>query len=242
MQVLITFIGNKDPYANEKKELGPILSILKKRRFEKLYLLFNNDNYWDEMIETQDYCNQNYPNMKVEFREARSLDPTNYNLVYPAMYQVVENLKKDNQKNELTISVTSGTPTMHACWLFLVFGGVIDAKLIQISKQSGITEITFRLDDYPSIIKTDSIKAELSRLSRENKILKQNLNLKSSVENGFYIPQSGIDLENDIVIGYYRGALKITNNNAAEAAKLLKMKPHTFRKRLRKLRSIGVKI
>lgn len=239
MKNLISFIGNRDAEALKKKEKGPILSILEKRKFDILYLLFNHDSYWDAMLEMQAFCNQHYPQMKVEFREAKSLDPINHNLVYPAMYQVVQRIQKEHSQAHYTISVTSGTPTMHACWLFLVYGGVIKADLIQISRQSGISEITFRLDDFPNIEKTDEIKAELTRVSRENELLKQNLNIDDSLKYGFYIPENGLDLDNEVIPAYYKGALKKCNGNANQAAKLLKLKPHTFRKRLRKLEEKG---
>ncbi len=111
MKILISFIGNHDPYANEQDELGPILSILKIRKYEKLYLLFNNDKYWNALIETQKYCNRNYPQLKVEYREAKSLNPIDHNLVYPAIYQVTRKIVKDNPQADFTISITSGTPT-----------------------------------------------------------------------------------------------------------------------------------
>lgn len=137
------------------------------------------------MLEMQAFCNRNYPQMKVEFREAKTLDPIHYNLVYPVMYQVVERIKKEQPNASFTIFVTSGTPTMHACSILLVFGGVVKAELIQVSKQSSISEITFRLDDFPNIEKTDEIKTELTRISRENEALKQNINISSELEHGF---------------------------------------------------------
>ncbi len=172
MKILITFIGNHDPFADRKKNPGPILSILTKRKFDKLYLLFNSDKYWDAFFAIKTYCNEHYPLLEVEPRIAESLNPTNYNLVYPAMYQVVQKIKKDNPNAKFTISVTSGTPTMHACWLFLVQGKVIDAKLIQTSREAGIQEITFKIDDFPKIEQTDEIKAKLTQLNRENELIR----------------------------------------------------------------------
>ena len=149
------------------------------------------------------------------------------------MYQVVQKIRKDNPKAEFTISVTSGTPTMHSCWLFLVQGKVIDAKLIQTSREAGIQEITFKLDDFPKIKQTDAIKAKLTQLNRENELLKKSLNLQDAIKNGFYIPDEGIDIDKEIIPAYYKGALNKANRNAAKAAKLLGLEPHTFRKRLK---------
>jgi hypothetical protein len=235
LKILISFLGNHDPFADGKEKPGPILSILKKRRFDKLYLLFNNDRYWDALSKTQKYCNQHYPNMNVEYRQAKSLSPIDYNLVYPAMYQVVQKIKKDNPDAKFTISVTSGTPTMHACWLFLVQGKVIDANLIQTSREAGIQDISFKLDDFPMIEQTDEIKAKLTQLGRENEQLRNSIGIDASITNGFYIPELGIDIDKEIVPAYYKGALKKANGNATKAAELLGLKPHTFRKRLKSL-------
>jgi hypothetical protein len=237
LKILLSFIGNHDPFADGKEKPGPILSILTKRKYHKLYLLFNNDRYWDALSKTQKYCNQHYPNMNVEYRQAKSLSPIDYNLVYPAMYQVVQKIKKDNPKAKFTISVTSGTPTMHACWLFLVQGKVIDAKIIQTSREAGIQDITFKLDDFPMIEQTDEIKAKLTQLSRENEQLKNSIGIDSSITNGFFIPEKGIDIDNEIIPAYYKGALSKTNGNATKSAKLLGLEPHTFRKRMRTLKN-----
>jgi len=235
MKILLTFVGNHDPFYGKDKKPGPILSILKTRKYDKIYLLFNNNKYWDALIETQEYCNKHFLQIKVEYRQAESLNPIDYNLVYPAMYQVTRKIVKDNPQADFTISLTSGTPTMHACWMFLVYGKVIDAKLIQVSRENGISKVNFKLDDFPAIQQTDEIKVELTKLSRENEQLKKSINLESVLKNGFYIPDEGIDLDKKIIPAYYKGALKKAGGNAAKAAKLLGLKPHTFRKRLKAL-------
>ncbi len=235
MKALLTFIGNHDPFADGKAQLGPILSILEKRKFDKLYLLFNNDRYWDAVFKTQEICNQKYPQMKVEMRLTEAVNPINYNLVYPAMYNVVQRIVKENKGMKYTISITSGTPTMHSCWILLVQGGVINAEILQVSRENGIEKVTFDLDDFPNIAETPETKVELTRLARENAELKKFLNPEYSIHNGFYIPPEGLKLDNEIVPAYYIGALKATKGNATKAAKLLGLEPHTLRKRLRGL-------
>jgi hypothetical protein len=238
LKILLSFVGNNDPYGYKSEELGPILSILKKRNFDKLFLFFNSEKYWDSLIETQAYCNQHYPAMKVDYRLVEALNPTDHNIVYPAMYKVVRKIVEDNPQARFTISITSGTPTMHACWILLQQGGVIKADLIQVSLELGITQVKFNLDDFPKIEATEDIKVEMTRLARENELMKQSLDLDNSLKNGFFIPEEGIDIDNEILPAYYKGALKRTNNNASKAARLLKLHPHTFRKRLRVLEKI----
>jgi len=67
---------------------------------------------------------------------------------------------------------------MHTCWFLLKQSGFINARLIQISREVGISEITFALDDFPKLKKEKDIKVELTKKDRENKYLKQRLGLE----------------------------------------------------------------
>lgn len=172
-EILLTFIGNNDCYPNDKP--GAILTLLKKHSFNKMYLLYNNDQYLKPASEILKYCEKHYPDLKVHYQSAPSENPTDYSTVYPAMYGAVKEILKENKKAKYTISLSSGTPTMHACWIFLKYGEVIDAKLIQVSRESGVQEVNLDLDDFPEIKKVETVKAELTRLARENVQLKNQL-------------------------------------------------------------------
>ncbi len=174
--ILISFIGNNDCDAPEKP--GAILSILEKLPFDRLYILYNHEKYLRPASAILEYCRQNYPRMDVCYQPALAENPTDYNTIYPALYAAVKTIQKENPSADFTISITSGTPTMHACWIFLRQGGVIDSKLIQIHRETGISEINFDLDDFPKIQNVNTVKAELTKLSRENKNLKQRLKLQ----------------------------------------------------------------
>ncbi len=178
-KILLSFIGNNDCFLSDNKK-GAILSILESMSYDDLYILYNSDKYLPYASEILVYCKKNHPALKVHYEPALSIDPTDYNTVYPAMVLAVKSILKNEGTNEVeyTISVTSGTPTMHACWLFIVQGGVIKAKLIQSSREIGIKEIAFSLDDFPKIADDKSIKTEMTRLSRENVILKNKLLLE----------------------------------------------------------------
>ena len=175
MKILLTFIGNNDCFPFEK--LGAILSILHHREFNKVYLLYNNEKYLKPASDILQYCEKHFPKLKVCYQAAIAQNPINYNTVYPAMYKAVKEILSENKNAEYTISLTSGTPTMHACWIFLQQGGMIDAKLIQVSREAKITEVHFELDDFPKIQNVNEIKVEMTKLARENINLKQQLQL-----------------------------------------------------------------
>ncbi len=170
-KILLTFIGNNDCKIEEKP--GAILSILSEMDFDILYIFYNDEKYLKPASKILDYCRKHYPDLKIFYQETFIENPTDYNTVYPAMYQSVQHVLKKNGLTNYTISLTSGTPTMHACWIFLQKGGIINAKLIQVQRETGISEINLELDDFPKIQHVEQIKAQLTKLSRENKILKE---------------------------------------------------------------------
>ena len=173
-RVLLSFIGNNDCYLSEGKE-GAIVSILRNRKFDALYILFNKESYLENAYEIRDWCKRWLPSLEVNFEPAVSIDPIDYNLVYPAMYNAVSSIKakEDPKTTRFTVSVTSGTPTMHTCWVLLKQGGIIDAELIQSSRELGISAISFCLNDFPELETVHYQKVEMSRLARENVSLKR---------------------------------------------------------------------
>jgi DNA-binding NtrC family response regulator len=175
-KVLLSFIGNNDCYLSEGKE-GSIISILQARPFDAIYLLFNKESYLEHGYEIRNYCKKYFPCLEVYFEPAVSIDPIDYNLVYPAMYNAVANIKtkERGRKPEFTISVTSGTPTMHSCWVLLKQGGIISAELIQSSREAGLSAISFSMEKPPKLDKHDYSDVAYSILRRENVILKQKL-------------------------------------------------------------------
>ncbi|MCB5230931.1 MAG: RNA repair transcriptional activator RtcR family protein [Candidatus Cloacimonas sp.] len=175
-KVLISFIGNNDCHLSDGQE-GAIVSILKERTYDDLFLLYNDIYYLPYASEILVYARKHYPKLKVHYQEATSVNPIDYNLVYPAMVSAVNEIQKEigNKDVEYTISLTSGTPTMHSCWILIVMSGLIKAKMIQISKQSGLQEVDFSLDDFPQITNDKQTKIELTKRDRENKALRQQL-------------------------------------------------------------------
>jgi transcriptional regulator with GAF, ATPase, and Fis domain len=170
VKALLTFVGNNDQYPFERP--GAILTALSANAYDLVYLFINNESYLPAASEINRYCNQTYPDLKVSYIDCPAGDPTDYNLVYPAMYSAVKKISEELIETEFTISITSGTPTMHSCWIFLVQGGVIDAQIIQVARSGAINPVSFSLDDFPQISNIQEAKAELTRLHRENQGLK----------------------------------------------------------------------
>jgi len=173
-KVLISFIGNNDCLLSQGKE-GSIISILKQREFDTLYILYNDTRYLQHASEILLYCKKLFPKLTVRYQEAESINPIDYNIVYPSMVNAVKTIQAEEGTKDInyTISVTSGTPTMHSCWLLIVMGGIINAKLIQSSREEGIQDLNFTLDDFPQIEIVKQTKIELTKADRENKLLRK---------------------------------------------------------------------
>lgn len=175
--ILISYIGYNDWDLTTHKT-GAVVSVVKQSKsvlgfeFDKLILLYDGEKYYQAGLEIGEYLKKLYPNLQIEFLATLSADPISHNLVYPAMYASAMKIKNENPDSNFFISVTSGTPTMHACWIFLVKGGVIDAELLQTSNQSGLQKINLEIDDFPQITKVSELKAQLTYLKRENDFLK----------------------------------------------------------------------
>ena len=169
-KALLTFVGNNDQYPFERP--GAILTALSANSYDHVFLFLNNETYLPAASEINRFCKETYPELSVTYVDCPAVDPTDYNLVYPAMYSAVKQIIAEYEGVEFTISITSGTPTMHSCWIFLVEGGVIDAQIIQVARSGAINPVSFTLDDFPQISNVEEAKAELTRLQRENRGLR----------------------------------------------------------------------
>lgn len=174
-RILLTFIGNNDCRLADHSEPGPILAIFDRLPFDAAYLLYNHDGYLKPAAALRQFCRRHHPKIRIHFQSAPAENPTDYNTVYPAMFRAVREVLEKEPEADFTISLTSGTPVMHACWVFLREGGVIPAKLIQVSEEDGILEVSFHLDDFPEIQQPAAVKAEITRLARENRALRSRM-------------------------------------------------------------------
>jgi len=173
-KILITFIGNADCQLDNGRE-GPILGILKQLDFDQLYILYDKEKYLPHASNILLYCRKYYPRLQVSYKDALVQNPSDYSLVYPAMLDTVNQIlvEEGKQDVEYAVSVTSGTPVMHACWLLIVQSGQLKARLIQSSREEGIREIDLSLDDFPQITSQNQLKLRLTRYERDNKALRR---------------------------------------------------------------------
>jgi transcriptional regulator with PAS, ATPase and Fis domain len=188
--IYFTFIGNHDAisspgsygavtniFLNYKEEITKVFFFVTPGTYIANYLTIANDNA--KLIK------QAKEFVEIEFIQLKLPNPVDYDIVYPVMLNEASTvIEKYNLQDEpKIINITSGTPTMTACWILLSQSGIVkNAKLIQSFEKrfsrDGITtfEVSFNIDDFPQIKAPDQLKRKLTILSRENKKLSQRLN------------------------------------------------------------------
>ena len=90
--ILLTVIGNNDCYLFEGKP-GAIVNIVDEIDLDKLYILYNHKRYIPHASKILLYYRKKKPNLEVKYQAAECVNPTDYNLVYPAMFQAIKRFK-----------------------------------------------------------------------------------------------------------------------------------------------------
>jgi DNA-binding NtrC family response regulator len=161
MKILLTFTGFHDPYfkglLDQEEQPGPIISLLKNRLFNKIYL-FDTPNTKDITSNTKEEIQKLIPDIEVDIKSTPLSDPTNYEDILFGLKAHLEEIQNKEVKAEFFIAVASGTPQMHASWLLLSASGVIPANIIHIRPPKFVTkdhpiisEIDLNFIDFPDV-------------------------------------------------------------------------------------------
>jgi DNA-binding NtrC family response regulator len=171
MKVLLTFTGFHDPYAvslvGDEEQAGPILSLVREGSFDRL-IIFSTPNTDKNTSATQEVLRFSAPHMAVERRDLPLDDPTDYTAIMRELRRHVAQICDVETKADYFISVTSGTPQMHACWLLLAAGGEIPARILNVRPQRFISK------DRPLISELNLASPELPSV-RTRTLLSDNL-------------------------------------------------------------------
>ncbi|QTN31170.1 sigma 54-interacting transcriptional regulator [Akkermansiaceae bacterium] len=161
MKVLLTFTGFHDPFAASaatgEMRAGPILTVLAERSFDRVYL-FSTPKTSEIGEKTATAITERHPGVMVEILGIPLKDPTNHLGILRQLRGHFKKLNASHPEAEYSISVSSGTPHMHACWLLLAASGEIPATILQSTPpefvQAGrslVREIDIHQKDFPTI-------------------------------------------------------------------------------------------
>ena len=135
-KALLSFVGNQDPFG--KFGDGPILSLLRNSLdYDKVILFYNqqvNDGAEKTLAAIQDI------NAEIEVIPCKLnnlKDPTNHEMILEALRPELNRLCPFSEDWHYEISISSGTPAMHACWFMLASSGEIFATLLH-KREAGV--------------------------------------------------------------------------------------------------------
>lgn len=136
---------------------GPVLTVLAERSFDRVYL-FTTPKAVELSEKTALAISDRHPEVKVGILDVPLKDPTNYLGILRQLRSHFKKLNATHPDAEYSISVSSGTPHMHACWLLLAASGEIPATILQSTPpefvpegRSLVREIDVHQKDFPTI-------------------------------------------------------------------------------------------
>ncbi len=163
-RVLLTFTGLHDPFVPTATEgvveAGPVLTVVAERPFEAIYL-FSTPKTSEISVETKKAIQEKHKGTKVEILDVPLKDPTNYLGILRQLRKHFRAIQRRHPDAAFSISVSSGTPHMHASWVLLTASGEIPATLLQSTARqfvpvgkSQVREIDILAEDFPRITRT----------------------------------------------------------------------------------------
>ena len=163
-RVLLSFTGFHDPFAPSviegQMDAGPVLSVLAERAFD-LVFLFSTPRTIEITEQTQKEINKRHKTTAVEIINLPLKDPTNYLGILRQLRMNFRKIHATHPDAAFSVSVSSGTPHMHASWILLAASGEIPALILQSTPpafvpegKSRLKEIDISLPEFPHITKS----------------------------------------------------------------------------------------
>ncbi|MEW6663769.1 MAG: RNA repair transcriptional activator RtcR family protein [Thermodesulfobacteriota bacterium] len=160
-KVLLTFTGFQDPYSvglvGEAEQPGPILTLLRARPFDRI-VLFSTPRTEKNTSATVKAIKKGYPTSTLQVIDLPLGDPTDYLAILSGLRSHLPEITDGHEDSRYFISVSSGTPQMHACWVLLAACGEIPGRILNVRPPRFVTrerpvvfEADFTSPEFPSV-------------------------------------------------------------------------------------------
>jgi len=132
-KVLISFIGMKDPYPKNDETSGPILSLLKIRRFDELYLLCSDASFIERAKDLERELIAESTPGRVNIVDFSVTDVVSYEEIWLKLSMILNVIDQtmSSQTNEWAFLLDSGTPQMKSCLFLAGKTGTYRVRLLQ---------------------------------------------------------------------------------------------------------------
>jgi len=140
--VLLTFTGFHDPFSmglvDEEEQPGPILTLANERHFSRI-ILFGTPRTADNTEATREALRSRFGELTVDVRSLPLDDPTDYAAIMSALRSHLTEIRSALPGCAFYVSVASGTPQMHACWVVLLQEGEFPARILHVRPPRFVT-------------------------------------------------------------------------------------------------------
>lgn len=192
--IYVSILGNHDKIT-PGNPFGATLTIFLqyKDKIENVFLFVTPSkrgseiNYQQIAEQTKGIMLEEKPDVKVELVNLPLDNPVDFDLVYPVMLDATQKILENEalRTAKKIINITSGTPTMTACWVLLHKSGLIPNSIIvqsfetKYAQQRGKStqEVNLEIDDFPQIIAPSALKRQLTIVHREKEQLAKKVQL-----------------------------------------------------------------
>ncbi len=142
-RVLFSFVGNRDPYVEQGgdfggadldgEQLGPVLSLLNERSFQRVVLFCTGSRYIERARSVQEIARRTDPGVKFNFVDVELSSPIDYQEIYTELKGAIDQFMPsiEHLPYRLSVLLDPGTPPMQTCWFLLVASGYLPAELLQ---------------------------------------------------------------------------------------------------------------
>ena len=130
-QILLSFVGNRDPYADD--ETGPVLSLLQSRSFSRVVLFCNGSSYVERARSVHEAVAIDSPHTRFSYVSIDLESPIDYREIFHELKAAIDQLLPTfaDVPHRLSVLLDPGTPQMQTAWFLLVASGHLDAELLQ---------------------------------------------------------------------------------------------------------------
>ena len=162
--ILITFIGMKDPYPAEDETPGPILSLLKTKPFNEIFLFCSGPAFLERVHDLERELQEEHIEGKVNPVDFPIEDVISYEEIWQKLNKALDSINDlmPSNLNEWYFLLDSGTPQMKACLLLAGKTGRFKARILQgipPYHAQGMYRVRDITDSTPSLPVRQSISA-----------------------------------------------------------------------------------